>query len=491
MVPIIINAYTAYIRRLGSNRKVCQTPRMTIPSIPAFTDSSGIEGNFRSIYLWLACSAGALGGLLFGYDWVVIGGAKPFYEEYFHLTTEAMKSWAMSCALVGCLGGAVLSGVLSDRFGRKRLLLLSAFIFALSSLGTAMAGSPEMFILNRIMGGIAIGLASNLSPMYIAEMAPAAVRGRLVAVNQLTIVIGILLAQCVNWLIAEFFLPGQGQVSWRWMFGVTVVPSLFFLGFMFLVPESPRWLAKNGKEEQAQNVLARIGGPAYAVQALADIRQSLVHEIQKVDYRELLQPRLRRVLGLGIFLAVFQQWCGINVFFNYAHDIFGAAGYSVSENMWNIVVTGTVNLLFTLVAMATVDRQGRRSLMLLGSLGLGLVYILLGACFFWAIKGWILILVITAMGSYALSMAPVTWVVLAEIFPNRIRGAALAVCVFALWAGCFTLTLTFPFLYEGFGPARTFWIFAAICVVGHIFIRLFLPETKGKTLEQIEKELVK
>jgi len=443
----------------------------------------------------------ALGGLLFGYDWVVIGGAKPFFERYFQLADAAQSGWANSCALIGCLAGALVAGALSDRFGRKRLLIFSAALFAVTSLGNALAPNFTIFVAWRMLGGVAIGLASNLSPMYIAEVAPAQMRGQLVSINQLTIVIGILAAQFINWSLVHKLPAGAtdefirnswyGQSGWRWMFGITAIPSLLFLLGMFAVPESPRWLAKNGQPDRARGVLNRIGGGNYAQAALADIEATLVNEIEKVNFRDLLQPKMRKVLFLGVVLAVFQQWCGINVIFNYAEEIFKAAGYDISAVLKNIAWTGSVNLAFTFVALGVVDRGGRRVLMLLGSAGLAVIYIGLGLCYHSGIKGLpMLLLVLAAIGCYAMSLAPVTWVVISEIFPNRIRGAAMSVAVSSLWVACFILTYTFPILNSGLGPAGTFWLYAVICVLGFVFICFKLPETRGKTLEQIERELV-
>ena len=449
-------------------------------------------------YVWAISLAGALGGLLFGYDWVVIGGAKPFYEEFFHLTLASQQGWAMSCALLGCLLGALISGRLSDRFGRKPLLVAAAVVFAVSSVGTGMASAFLTFVLWRIMGGLAIGIASNLSPMYIAEVAPAQLRGKLVALNQLTIVVGILLAQIVNWMIARPIPPNadaqqilqswNGQAGWRWMFGATAVPSLLFLIAMLLAPESPRWLAKNALSEKARRVLERIGGERYSLRALEDIETSLADTTEKSDFRALLQPRMTRVLLLGVSLAVLQQWCGINVIFNYAEEVFSAAGYQVSDMLFNIVVTGAVNLIFTFIAIGTVDKLGRRALMLIGSAGLAIIYSLLGAFYFVHSRGvHMLALVIAAIACYAMSLAPVTWVVISEIFPNRVRGSAMSIAVSALWVACFILTYTFPLMNHGLGPAKTFWIYAAICMLGFAFIKSRLPETKGRTLEEIER----
>jgi sugar porter (SP) family MFS transporter len=468
---------------------------------PPPTEASPLKAEYNFSYIWLISVVAALGGLLFGYDWVVIGGAKPFFERYFHLTDAAQSGWANSCALIGCLVGALVAGALSDKFGRKRLLIFSAALFAGTSLGNALASNFTIFVAWRMLGGVAIGLASNLSPMYIAEVAPAPMRGKLVSINQLTIVIGILAAQFINWSLVRNLPAGAtdefiqsswyGQSGWRWMFGITAIPSLLFLVGMFAVPESPRWLAKNGESDRARGVLAKIGGDNYARAALADIEATLVNEVEKVNFRDLLAPRMRKVLLLGVVLAVFQQWCGINVIFNYAEEIFKAAGYDISTVLKNIAWTGSVNLAFTFVALGVVDRGGRRVLMLFGSAALAVIYVGLGFCYHAQVTGApMLLLVLAAIGCYAMSLAPVTWVVISEIFPNRIRGAAMSVAVSSLWIACFILTYTFPILNAKLGPAGTFWLYAAICVLGFIFIFLKLPETKGKTLEQIERELV-
>ena len=465
-------------------------------------ETPGIKASYNLGYVWLISVVAAMGGLLFGWDWVVIGGAKPFFQRYFQLTTEAQIGWANSCALIGCLLGALLAGALSDRFGRKRLLIVAALLFAATSLGNALANNFTIFIAWRIFGGVAIGLASNLSPMYIAEIAPAQIRGKLVAINQLTVVVGILLAQYINWFLVRNLPAGAtddfirtswfGQQGWRWMFGLTAAPSLLFFLGMLVVPESPRWLAKKGKSDRARAILTRVGGEHYANAAVADIQSTLAsEESQQVRFAELLEPKMRKVIVLGVVIAVFQQWCGINVIFNYAEEIFRAAGYDISTVLKNIAWTGSVNLVFTLVALGIVDRGGRRPLMLFGSAGLAVIYAIMGFCYKGGVQGLpMLLLVLGAIGCYAMSLAPVAWVVISEIFPNRIRGAAMAVAVSSLWIACFILTYTFPMLNATLGSAGTFWLYAGICVAGFVFMKLKLPETKGKTLEQIERELV-
>jgi len=419
---------------------------------------------FHLTFVWSICLVAAMGGLLFGYDWVVIGGAKPFYEPYFGISDRPfMQGLAMSSALIGCLAGALVAGTLSDRFGRKRLLILAGLLFTISAIGTALSFDFVTFNVFRWIGGAGIGIASSLSPMYIAEVAPAELRGRFVSINQLTIVIGILAAQLVNWQIAQpvptadhlreltgsaspAVIPSNqhdamigpdsaktralvepealkeveeqfpdlkvrsaeravdeserkredehvmdvylrstwnGQRGWRWMFGAeTFLAAAFFL-LMFVVPESPRWLVKFGRDAEAETILARIGGTRYGKAEVADIRRTLADQkTTGLRLSELNEPRLRRIIGLGVFLAVFQQWCGINVIFNYAQEVFEAVGYGVSDIMLNIVITGIVNLVFTFVAIFTVDRFGRRGLMLIGFGGLAVIYAVLGAGFY-------------------------------------------------------------------------------------------------------------
>lgn len=457
----------------------------------------------QQAYLWTLCLVSAMGGLLFGYDWVVIGGAKIFYEPFFGLEGAAsLRGWAMSCALVGCLAGALLSGAWSDRYGRKRMLLLAALLFTVSAVGTGVADRFGWFVVARIVGGLGIGIASNVSPVYIAEVTPARLRGRFVSINQLTTVLGILLAQVVNWRIGEHFTGAAGgaltpesiEWAWRWMLWAAAVPALVFLVLALFVPESPRWSALRGRTEAARRVLTRIGGERYATETLASLSQLSggAGGEGTSGWRALKAPGLGGVLLVGIVLAVFQQWCGLNVVFNYAHEVFSAAGYAVSDILMNIVVTGVTNVVFTFVAIRTVDRWGRRALMLFGSASLAVIYAVLGACYWAGVSGvFMLALVVLAIACYAMSLAPVTWVVLSEIFPARVRGAAMAVSTFFLWAASFVLTYTFPSLNEAVGAAGAFWLYGAICVAGFLFIRARLPETKGKTLEELEHELTR
>ncbi len=404
----------------------------------------------------------------------------------------------MSSALVGCLFGALSTGWLSERYGRKLPVIVAAAFFTVSAIGTGASNHFTTFIIYRLIGGVGIGVASVISPMYIAEISPAQIRGRLVSVNQLTIVIGILAAQVVNFLIAEnisenatdleILKSWNGQTGWRWMFWAETIPAFSFFVLAFFIPESPRFLAKSGKWDASLKIMERIGGHEYGLHEKKEIAETLGGTGSKIDWNVLRSKKVRPMLVIGIVLAVFQQWCGINVIFNYAEEIFTSAGYSVGDMLFNIVITGAVNLVFTLLAMRMVDNWGRRKLMLLGSIGLAFIYFILGGSYFFQLKGLaILILVLLAIATYAMTLAPITWVVLSEIFPNKIRGAAMALSTTALWSACFILTYTFPILNKMLNASGTFWLYAFICLSGFLFILKKLPETKGKSLEEIEK----
>lgn len=454
----------------------------------------------NSSYLLLITFVSAMGGLLFGYDWVVVGGAKPFYEVFFDITDSPyMQGWVMGSAILGCLIGVMVSGSLSDRYGRKPLMIIASLVFIVAAIGTGISDTLPWFIAYRILGGIGIGIASNLSPMYIAEVSPASVRGKFVSLNQLTVVIGILSAQLVNWLIAEPINPGEdilnswnGQIGWRWMFWAGGVPAILFFIMIFIVPESPKWLGTQLKFDKSEKILTRIGGIEYAQSEVSSLRASLSEVTEMADFRLLFKGKMPKILLIGVVIAAFQQWCGINVIFNYAQEIFSAAGYGVSDILFNIVITGVTNVIFTIVGMYTVDKLGRRSLLLFGAIGLTCIYAILGACYYFHISGMaVLVLVMLAIGCYAMTLAPITWVVISEIFPTRIRGMAMAVSTFSLWTACFVLTYTFPLLNSGLGAYGTFWLYGIICLLGFVFVKKNLPETKGKSLEEIEKELTR
>ncbi|MBR0263086.1 MAG: sugar porter family MFS transporter [Prevotella sp.] len=429
--------------------------------------------NYSKGFLYFICAVSAMGGLLFGYDWVVIGGAKPFYELYFGISdSPVLQGVAMSTALIGCLIGAMVAGSAADKWGRKPLLMLSAVLFTVSAIATGLFNDFTLFNIARFVGGIGIGVASALAPMYIAEVSPTEIRGRMVSLNQMTIVLGILSAQIVNMLLARDTTVAESQAwniewGWRWMFWAETVPAALFLVMSFFILESPVFLElKNGRIEGLKKAEAGLG--------------------------ELFQNKYGKVLLLGLVIAVFQQWCGTNVIFNYAQEIFVGAGFDVDGMFINIVITGIANVLFTFVALYTIEKWGRRTLILIGAGGLGLIYLTLGTCYFFEVKGVMMVmLVVAAISVYAMTLGPVTWTLLAEIFPNRVRGTAMATCTFALWVGCCTLTFSFPSMNAALGSSGTFWIYSAICICAFVFLFRSCPETKGKSLEDLEKELVK
>ncbi len=445
------------------------------------------------VYIYLVCLVAAIGGFLFGYDTAVISGAIGFLQKFYNLDPQWWTGWAAACTLLGCALGVAVAGIFSDWLGRKRVLIVAAIFYLVSAIGTAIPRNLAEFIIYRIVGGIGVGAASITSPMYIAEISPARIRGRMVSVNQFAIIAGMLVVYFVNYFIAGLNTEAWSiNFGWRWMFGSEALPAFLFLVFLFFVPESPRYLAKQGRLEHALAVLRRFVGNRYAQDELASIQDAIQHENGSIS--QLFQPGMKIALLIGIVLAVLQQVTGINVFLYYAPEIFKSAGTGTSVALLQTIVVGAVNLGFTIIAIWTVDKLGRKPLMIIGSAGMGISLLSMGlAAFYQSTAGWLLIFILGYIACFAFAVGPVTWVILSEIFPTRIRGRAMAVAAFCLWLANYVVTQTFtvmdkdPYLVEKFHHAFPFWIYGILCAVEVIFVWLLVPETKGKTLEQIEQ----
>ena len=450
-----------------------------------------MDKNNKNYILFIALSA-ALGGLLFGYDTAVISGAIGNLTEYFHLT-PVETGWAISSALVGCLIGAFFSDYLSNRLGRRATMLITAILFILNSVGTALPNSFTMFVVFRIVGGIGVGIASMVVPMYIAEIAPPKKRGALVGNYQLAIVIGIVVVYFVNYFIA---LQGDAHwnlnIGWRWMFGSEIIPSILFLIFIFLIPESPRWLLQKGKSEQAAAVLEKINAAEDVAQVLSEIQNSLEQE-DKGQWNNLVNPIYKKALFVGIGLSILQQLTGINAILYYAPEIFKSLGSSTDASLLETSILGVVNLIFTLLAIKWVDKMGRKPLLYIGSAGMNISLAAVGVFIYnEAVGNYVLPFLILFMASFSISWGPIVWVLLSEIFPNKIRSLALAISVFIQWVANFVVTQVFPSLIENqwlkdnFNGAFPFYLFSVICLFSLFFVWKKVPETKNKSLEQMD-----
>jgi len=441
--------------------------------------------NLNLRYLLLITLVAAFGGFLFGYDTAVVSGAIGFLTRYFRLSAE-LTGWAASSMLVGCMAGAILAGPAGDRFGRKTSLVVCAVLFALSSLASALPHSLGAFTWARFAGGIAIGAASMLSPLYIAEISPEKIRGTLVALYQLAIVIGILVVFFVNLQIQRLGDEAwNASTGWRWMFASLIAPSLLFGILLLAVPESPRWMMKVGRREAARRILERIGGAGHAEREIAQIETALRQEEGR--WSELFTTGYRRALLIGVLLAVFGQFSGINAIMYYAPEIFKAAGSETDAAFRQTVVVGGVNFLFTFVALWLVDKAGRRPLLIAGTLLQAFALGLVG----WRLQvggssALLLVGVLGFVAAFAMAMGPIPWIVNAEIFPTKLRGRAMSIAIFCLWLADWIVTQTFPMLREGMGPAMTFWVYAGCSLLSTLFVLGFVPETKGRTLEEIE-----
>ena len=447
-----------------------------------FTGEPADKPSFNNRYIVSISFVSALGGYLFGFDFAVISGALPFLKEMFSLS-PVQEGFLTGSLALGCMAGTLIAGVIAERYGRKPALMAAALIFALSSLGMAFSETLTIFTTARFIAGIGVGMASLLSPMYIAEVSPASVRGRNVAINQLTVVIGILITNLVN-----YFLADNGPDAWRWMFGLGFVPSALFFALVFWLPESPRWLIKKNRHDAAAKILQKVGNKAYVSGVTNDVRQSL-EKTEKVSWKTLFNKSVFPALVVGIGLAVFQQLCGINIVFNYTSTIFASIGADLNIQLMETVGIGIVNLLFTILAMWQVDKLGRRPLMLAGSLGLTILYLLLAFALREQLSTVLVsVFVFLAIAMYATSLAPVTWVLISEIFPNKIRSMASSVAIVFLWIAYFILVFTFPILTHAMGTTYgPFLLYAGICLAGFFFVKYRVKETKGRTLEEVEQ----
>ncbi len=441
-------------------------------------------------FLYQITIVATLGGLLFGYDTAVISGAISNLAEYFGLS-PAQKGWAASSALVGCVAGAILASYVSTVLGRRKGMIVASVLFFVSALGSGLADTFSAFIIYRIIGGLGVGLASMLAPMYIAEISPASQRGLLVSLYQLAIVTGIIVVYFVNYLIA---LQGDAtwnlNLGWRWMFASEAIPSFLYFVFLFLVPASPRWQAMRGENNKAKNTLNKINGEALADDIFEEIKEELKQE--KGTLKDLMTPAMRLALGIGLGLSIFQQITGINAIMYYAPEIFKSFGSSGDTALLQTVMVGSVNLVFTVIAVYSIDRIGRKPLLLWGMVGMGICLFVVGAGLYTQSTGlWLLFFMLGFVACFAVSWGPAVWVLLSEIFPNKVRGAAMSIAVFIQWTANFAVSQTFPMMAESealkaqFHGAFPFWFYGMMSILAVIFVLKFVPETKQKTLEEM------
>lgn len=450
------------------------------------TSPQKIKEYFNKNYVLKITIVAALGGLLFGYDTAVIAGAVGFLQEKFNLS-PALVGWAASSAIWGCVIGALFAGYLSDKFGRKKILILTSILFFVSALGSALAGGLPMFIFARFIGGLGVGAASMLSPLYISEIAPAKNRGTLVSIYQLAIVIGINIIYFVNFKITTSGTPAWNvQYGWRFMIGSEIIPAVLFFFLLFIVPESPRWLLKQGKNKLAESILQKING---------DKTEAIIHDIKKTlneekgSLKELFGKGLRKAMLVGIVLALFSQITGINAIIYFAPEIFKSIGFGIESAFSQTILIGVINTIFTFVALWLIDKSGRKTLLLWGVSGMVLCLIGTALCFYFKFTQgpWLLIFILGFIACFASSLGPIPWVMISEIFPNKTRGIAMSFCTIILWIGVILITQLTPMMLENMGGAATFGVFLINSIILLFFTWKFIPETKQKSLEEIEE----
>jgi SP family arabinose:H+ symporter-like MFS transporter len=447
-------------------------------------------------YLFFVCLVSAIGGFLFGFDTAVISGTVGFVKHQFALDA-LQEGWFVASALLGCIIGVGFAGILADRFGRKAILFLSALLFAVSAVGCTIAPEQVSLIVSRLIGGLGIGVASMLAPLYISEISIPQYRGRMVTLYQFAITVGILAAyysnsQLLSWshtlsMQSEFLRWIVAGEVWRGMFGVGVIPALLFFVLLFFIPQSPRWLTAHGYPDKARAILARVTNEANAAREVADIQATLAQETGSI--RQLFAPGLRRALFLGVSIAVLSQLTGINVIIYYGPKIFTEAGFKVSESLDSQVIIGIMNVVSTILALWKIDHFGRKPLLLVGTIGMMASLTCIGGFFYANSHDSILLVVciLLYVTFFAFSFGCVTWTLLSEIYPTHIRGRAMSLATLSLWCGTFVVGQAFPWLLETLGGAGTFLLFALMCVPAILIAWKLLPETKGKTLEEIER----
>lgn len=451
------------------------------------SENSNLTGNFKFniLYVYIISAIAALGGVLFGFDLVIISGTVTFFKNHFQLS-EFETGWAVGCINLGAAIGALLGGKLSNSLGRRKLLMICAVIFGLTGIGTGWADSFLLFVTFRLSSGVAVGIAAMVCPMYVAEISPASMRGKMVSFYQLSIVIGILLAYLSNYLLLD-----SGNNNWRWMFSSQSIPSvLFFIG-LFFVAESPRWLIEKKDNLKAYQILTKIGGTPYADAEVKSIEASFYIKGNE-KWNQLFSKDFWHIVFVGIVIAVCSQAVGQNSLFSYAPELFKKAGMNQDSAFLQAIIIGIINFIFTFIAIGTIDKIGRKKLLQYGSFLLFLDALALSSAFYWHLPGeWVLLFVLGFIAIYAATLGPVTWVILSEIFPNRIRASALGLATLALWIANFFTTFLFPIMNENLGLAGTFIVHGCICLIYFLFITKKVPETKGKSLEEIETLLIK
>ncbi len=454
---------------------------MTEPDAPFLAYASHSEDGGSKAYVYLISTIAALGGFLFGFDTAVISGAIEFVRVEFHLN-EIEEGWAVSCLLIGCMIGAVAAGFLSDRWGRKKVLIATSAFYMVSAILSALPHTLNGLVFARFLGGLAVGVSSVVSPLYIAEISPANIRGRLVTLNQMAIVLGILVAYFVNALLVDV-----GPNNWRWMFASEAVPALLLLVGLLFIPESPRWLVTRGDDAGAVAILVRAGGVCQAGQALREIHQVIAQE--QAGLAELFRPGVFRAVVVGVVLAMLGQISGINAIIYYGPKIFRQAGLETGAAFWAQVSIGVANVLATAIALCVMDRWGRKRLLIAGAAGMGV---------FLGLTGWLLpsdevggtikvFLILGYIVFFGVGLGGTVWVVISEIYPTRIRGRAMSIATLSVWLSCWAIAQTFPYLLTHFGERMTFWLYAGVCVVMVAFVRRAVAETKGRSLEEIEE----